>query len=70
MKLYRLLKRGMNRLQELITILTVALSFIVIIGTFAFIIYFLYFDFDVVRVIAGVVSLYVFIHLNKSLTGR
>ena len=52
-------------LSELFT----ALSFIAILLSFAFMVYYLFMSFDIMRVIASAVALFSFIYFNKSLRG-
>lgn len=63
-------KKFMDKLQEIIVRVVVALSFIALISAFGYTVYYCFFNFSLSRTIAGCISTYAFIHLNSSLQGR
>ena len=58
------------RIQDFLMRVTTLLSFIAVIVSFVFVVYYLFYDFRLSRVIAGCFSVYTCIHLNNSLNGR
>ena len=62
-----LLKKLFSNLEVFLKFLLTAVSFIFLIPTFGYIVFFLFVSFDLCRVIAGCVVLYILLHLNKSL---
>lgn len=59
-----------NKTQTMLLKIVVALSFLALIASFGFMLYFLFVEFDLVRVVASAIAIYTFIYLNKSLQGR
>lgn len=59
-----------NKSYTILVTITVALSFLAVIASFGYMLYFTFFYFRLSRIIGGAVSLFSFIYLNKSLQGR
>ena len=62
--------RLFDKLEVLLKTILVAVSFLLLIPTLVYVVYFLLVCYDISRVIAGVVTMLLLLYLNKSLTGR
>lgn len=62
-----MLKKLFSTLETFIKFLLTAVSFILLVPTLGYIVYYLFVCYNVSRVIAGVVVIYILLHLNKSL---
>ena len=64
------MRRLFDKLEVLLKTILVAVSFLLLIPTLVYVVYFLLVCYDIARVIAGVITLWLLLYLNKSLTGR
>ena len=64
------MRRLFDKLEVLLKSVLVAVSFLLLFPTLVYVVYFLLVCYDLTRVIAGVITVWILLHLNKSLTGR